>query len=142
VTSSSWKLQIISMKFILSEEYSSHRGHSSSLCEALGMEDTKLLVLCQPSQLVSKYQGLCLLLRPWFPTCGISLLSGKLRSGGRLISLHSSQTTHDLILCLDKLSTHLIYLLSQEGNRIRSTATGSLSLCFFLDMRILKRIYL
>jgi hypothetical protein len=48
---------------------------------------------------------------------------------------------HDLVLYLDKLSTQLIYLLSQEGNWIRSTATGSLSHFCFLDTRILKRIY-
>jgi hypothetical protein len=80
------------------------------------MEYTKLLILCQPYQLVSKYEGPFPLLRPWFPTCGMSLLSTKLRSGGILISFHSSQMTHHLIMCLEKLSTHLICLLSEEGN--------------------------
>jgi hypothetical protein len=85
--------------------------------------------------------ALFLLLRPWFPTCGISLLSGKLRSGSSLVSFYGGQTTHNLVLHLGKMSTHLIYFLIQEVSRIRSTAAGNLSLCFFLDTRVLKRLY-
>jgi hypothetical protein len=45
-------------------------------------------------------------------------------------------------MILDKLSTHMIYILSQERNWIWSTTTGSLSLCLYLGIRILKRINL
>jgi hypothetical protein len=85
--------------------------------------------------------GLCLLLRPWFPTCGISLVLGKMRSGSILIPFYSSQMAHNMVMHLGKLSTHLIYILSQEGNWIKSIVFGNLSLCFCLDTRVLKRCH-
>jgi hypothetical protein len=66
------------------------------------------------------------LLRSWFPTGGISLLSGKLRSGSIMISLHGSHTVHKLILHLNKLSIHLVDLLSRESNWIKNTVVGNI----------------
>jgi hypothetical protein len=70
--------------------------------------------------------GLCLLLRSWFPTSGISLLFGKLRSRNRLISFHCSHLVHTLIMHLNKPIIHLVYLLSQESNWIRNIVVGNL----------------
>jgi hypothetical protein len=70
--------------------------------------------------------GLCLLLRSWFPTSGISLLFGKLRYRRRFISLNYIHMVHKLILHLNKLSIHLVFLLIQERNWIRNIVVGNL----------------
>jgi len=105
----------------------------------LEWETTSFYIIC-PNGFQS-ICGLCLLLRSWFPTGEISLLSGKLRSGSRLISFHYSHMVHKLILHLNELSIHLVYLLSQESNRIMNMVVGNFCSCFYLGTRVLKRFY-
>jgi hypothetical protein len=100
------------------------------------------MICVNHSNWVQHINILFLLLRPCFPTCGISLLSKNLRYGGKLISFHSGQLAHDLILFLEKMSTHMIYLMIQEGNWITRIATRILSICLCFGTRILKRINL
>jgi len=70
------------------------------------------------------------------------MLSKKRRSRGRLISFHYGQTTNDMILNMEKLSTQLVYLLHQGCNGFWSTATRRFSLYLCLSVRILKGVNL
>jgi hypothetical protein len=106
----------------------------------LAWEAPRLYVDC-PNWFKSIW-GLRLLLRPWFPTYGISLLSSKLTSGRKLISFYYNHVVNKLILLMDKLSMHLVYLLSQESNQINKTVVGNLHSCFCFGTKVLKRFHL
>jgi hypothetical protein len=91
------EVYIFKIIFILSGALISHVGFLAW--------ETLSFYINRPNKFQSIW-GLHLLLRSWFPTNGISLLSRKLRSGSRLISFHCSHMVHKLTMLLNKLSIH------------------------------------